>query len=248
MLLEIKKLIVNVGKKEILKSLDLKVKAGEVHVIMGPNGTGKSTLANIITGTGGYKISSGQIKYKEQDIKEMKIDERARKGIFMSFQNPIAIPGVNWSSFLKSSVNITRKAHGKKEMDALEFLKALRKKAKLLEIDEQFLRRSINEGFSGGEKKKFEILQMLMLKPQLIILDEIDSGLDIDALKLVSKNVNQYHNKKSAIIIITHYQRLLDYIIPDHIHIFHDGCIIKSGDKHLAKQVEIDGYDNIIKR
>jgi Fe-S cluster assembly ATP-binding protein len=246
MLLELEKLKVNLGEKEIIKSLDLKVNPGEIHVIMGPNGTGKTTLANVITGKGEYQVTDGLIKYQGRDIKDMSIDARARAGIFMSFQHPIEIDGVTFSSFLKAAVNAVRKENGQEEMSAPEFLKELRAKAKLLGIDEIFFRRSVNQGFSGGEKKKFEILQMLMLKPKLIILDEIDSGLDIDALKLVSENINSYRSQDNAILIITHYQRLLDYIVPDYVHIFHDGRIVKSGDKQLSKQIELAGYDKLL--
>jgi Fe-S cluster assembly ATP-binding protein len=247
MLLEIKKLKVNVGEKEIIKSLDIKVNHGEVHVIMGPNGTGKSTLANVIAGKEGYEILSGEINYKGKDLKEMSMDERGRAGIFMSFQHPVEIPGVNWSSFLKAAINAGKKERGEPELDALEFLKSLKEKAKLLSIDENFFKRSVNEGFSGGEKKKFEILQMLMLNPELVILDEIDSGLDVDALKVVASNVNKYRNADNAIIIITHYQRLLDHITPDHVHIFQDGRIVKSGDQSLAKKIEKEGYDEFVR-
>ncbi|WPX96267.1 Fe-S cluster assembly ATPase SufC [Candidatus Bandiella euplotis] len=246
MLLEILKLKVNAGDKEIIKSLDLKVKAGETHVIMGPNGTGKSTVANIIAGKAGYQITDGKIEYKGQDIRDVSIDARARLGIFMSFQYPIEIPGVNWISFLKASVNAIRKHNGMPEADALEFLKTLREKANLLGIDENFFKRSVNHGFSGGEKKKFEILQMLLLEPKLAILDEIDSGLDVDALKMVAQNINNYRIRDNSIIIITHYQRLLDYIVPDHVHIFYDGKIVRSGNKDLAKQVELQGYDKLV--
>ena len=246
MLLEISKLKANIDGKEIIKSLDLKIKSGEIHVIMGPNGTGKSTLANVITGKGKYQISDGTIQYKGININDMSIDERARCGIFMSFQHPIEIPGVNSSSFLKAAVNAIRKENNEKEVDALSFLKQLKEKAKLLNMDENFFRRSINEGFSGGEKKKFEILQMLMLKPTLTILDEIDSGLDIDALKIVSENIKKYSNANNAMLIITHYQRLLNYITPDYVHIFYDGRIIKSGDKQLAYQIEQEGYNKLL--
>jgi len=242
MLLEISKLKVNIKNKEIIKSLDLKIKLGEIHVIMGPNGTGKSTLANVIAGKKDYQILEGHIKYKKQEITDMTMDERARLGIFMSFQNPIEIPGVNCSNFLKTAVNAIRKERNQKEIDALELLKQLRETAKLLNMDEDFLKRSVNQGFSGGEKKKFEILQMLMLQPTLAILDEIDSGLDIDALKTISANINKYSNGKNSIIIITHYQRLLNYITPNYVHIFCDGRIVKSGDKQLALQIERDGY------
>ncbi|NRA73196.1 MAG: Fe-S cluster assembly ATPase SufC [Rickettsiales bacterium] len=241
MLLEISKLKVKIKEKDIIKSLDLKVKAGEIHVIMGPNGTGKSTLANVIAGKRDYY--AGCIKYKGLDINDMTIDERARKGIFMSFQHPVEIPGVNSSSFLKTAVNAMRKEKNQKEIDALEFLKELREKAKLLNMDEKFFQRSVNQGFSGGEKKKFEILQMLMLEPTLVILDEIDSGLDIDALKTISENINKFSNSNNAIIIITHYQRLLEYITPDFVHIFHDGRIVDTGTKQLALEIERDGYN-----
>ena len=246
MLLEISKLKVNVSNKEIIKSLNLKVKLGEVHAIMGPNGTGKSTLANVITGKSGYQVLDGKVGYNGKNIKNMDIDERARLGIFMSFQYPVEIPGVDWSSFLKASVNAVRKQNNEEEIDTIAFLKDLKEKASFLGIDESFLKRSVNHGFSGGEKKKFEVLQMLMLKPKLVILDEVDSGLDVDVLKIMSKNIRKYHNKNNAIIIITHYQRLLDYITPDYVHIFCDGKIVKSGDKQLAKQVELKGYDKLI--
>lgn len=246
MLLEIKNLRVNVDEKEIIKSLDLKVNYGEVHVVMGPNGTGKSTLANVIAGKSGYEVTSGEIIYKEKNIKEVKLDERAREGVFMSFQHPVEIPGVNWSSFLKASINAVRKARGEVELDALEFLKSLKENAKMLGIDEKLFKRSVNQGFSGGEKKKFEILQMRLLLPCLVILDEIDSGLDVDALRLVAGSINEYRNSNNAIIIITHYQRLLDYITPDYVHIFQDGRIVKSGDQNLAKQIERDGYDKFV--
>ena len=246
MLLEISKLKVNVSNKEIIKSLNLKVKLGEVHAIMGPNGTGKSTLANVIAGKSGYQVLDGKVVYNGKNIKNMDIDERARLGIFMSFQYPVEIPGVDWSSFLKVSLNAIRKQNSEEEIDTIAFLKDLKEKASFLGIDESFLKRSVNHGFSGGEKKKFEVLQMLMLKPKLVILDEVDSGLDVDVLRIVSKNIKKYHNKNNAIIIITHYQRLLDYITPDYVHIFCDGKIVKSGDKQLAKQVELEGYDGLL--
>ncbi len=246
MLLEISKLKVNVSNKEIIKSLNLKVKLGEVHAIMGPNGTGKSTLANVIAGKSGYQVLDGKVGYNGKNIKDMDIDERARLGIFMSFQYPVEIPGVDWSSFLKASVNAVRKQNNEEEIDTIAFLKDLKEKASFLGIDESFLKRSVNHGFSGGEKKKFEVLQMLMLKPKLVILDEVDSGLDVDVLKIMSKNIRKYHNKNNAIIIITHYQRLLDYITPDYVHIFYDGKIVKSSDKQIAKQVELEGYDGLL--
>lgn len=246
MLLEISNLKVNAKDKEIIKSLDLKIKYGEIHAIMGPNGAGKSTLANVITGSSGYQILNGEIKYSGHDIRNMSVDERARLGIFMSFQYPVEIPGVDWSSFLKASVNAIRRYNGEEEIDAVTFLKILKAKASLLGIDESLFRRSVNHSFSGGEKKKFEILQMLMLKPKLTILDEVDSGLDVDTLKIMSENIKRYHDKDNAIIIITHYQRLLDCISPNYVHIFHDGKIIKSGNKQLARQVELEGYDKLI--
>jgi Fe-S cluster assembly ATP-binding protein len=246
MLLEISKLKVVVKEKKIINSLDLSVKYGEIHVIMGPNGAGKSTLAHVITGKEGYEILSGTIKYLGQDIKDMSIDERARLGIFLAFQYPIDIPGITWNSFLKAAVNATRKSKGKDEVDAISFLKELRENAKALQIDEDFLKRSVNQGFSGGEKKKFEVLQILMLKPKLIIMDETDSGLDVDALKIVSENIKKYHSKENAIIIITHYQRLIDYIDTNYVHIFYNGRIVKSGDRELAKEVELSGYDKML--
>jgi Fe-S cluster assembly ATP-binding protein len=246
MLLNISKLKVNANNKEIIKSLDLQISSGEVHVIMGPNGTGKSTLANIIAGKSGYEVTEGVVEYDGHDICDISIDQRARLGIFLSYQYPVEIPGVNWSSFLKAAANAIRKERGDAEIDALEFLKTLRDTAKLLGIDENFFKRSVNHGFSGGEKKKFEILQMLLLKPKLAILDEIDSGLDVDALKIVAQSINQYRSKENGIILITHYQRLLDYITPDHVHIFYGGKIVKSGGKQLAKEIELEGYEKFI--
>ncbi|RST66955.1 Fe-S cluster assembly ATPase SufC [Candidatus Aquarickettsia rohweri] len=244
MLLEISNLSASADNKKILNNLNLSIKKGEVHAIMGPNGTGKSTLANVISVKDGYDITNGSIKLSSKDLSQITSDERARMGIFMSFQHPIEIPGVSWNSFLKASINSIRKDQGKDDINTVDFLKELKEKANLLDIDFKLLKRDVNYGFSGGEKKKFEILQMLMLKPKLIILDEIDSGLDVDALKVISKNINEYKNKDTSIIVITHYNRLLDYVVPDFVHIFSSGTIIKSGDKKLAKEIEMKGYDS----
>ena len=211
---------------------------------MGPNGTGKSTLANVITGKDGYDITDGRIILSSKDVSHIPSDERARLGIFMSFQHPIEIPGVSWNSFLKASINSVRKEHGKVDITPTDFMKKLKENAELLEIDYKLLKRDVNHGFSGGEKKKFEILQMLLLEPKLVILDEIDSGLDVDALRIIAKNINNFRSKENSIIIITHYNRLLDYVIPDFVHIFSGGSIVKSGDKNLAKEVEEQGYDD----
>ncbi len=243
MLLEISNLSVSTNDKKIINHLNLQIKKGEVHAIMGPNGAGKSTLANIITGKGGYDIIDGQIKFCNQDINKLPCDKRARLGIFMSYQHPVEIPGVSWNSFFKSSVNSIREEQGLNTMSSLELLQKLKQKATLLEIDLKLLKRDVNYSFSGGEKKKFEMLQMLLLNPKFVILDEIDSGLDIDALRVIAQNINNFRNKENAVIIITHYNRILDYIIPDFVHIFLDGRIVKSGDKDLAIEVEAKGYD-----
>jgi len=244
MLLEVSNLSVSANGKKILANLNLNINKGEVHTIMGPNGIGKSTLANVITGKDGYDITDGRIMLSSKDVSHIPSDERARLGIFMSFQHPIEIPGVSWNSFLKASINSVRKEHGKVDITPTDFMKKLKENAELLEIDYKLLKRDVNHGFSGGEKKKFEILQMLLLEPKLVILDEIDSGLDVDALRIIAKNINNFRSKENSIIIITHYNRLLDYVIPDFVHIFSGGTIVKSGDKNLAKEVEEQGYDD----
>ena len=243
-MLEIKNLNASINAKPIIKGLNLEIKAGEVHAIMGPNGSGKSTLANVLSGKNGYEIS-GSLTYQDQNLKEISIEERAQKGIFLAFQYPIEIPGVNTSNFLKTSLNSVRKSKGEKELDTLTFLKLIKEKASELNIDEKFLSRQLNVGFSGGEKKKNEILQMKLLEPKLSILDETDSGLDIDALRIVADGVNSYKNKDNAFLIITHYQRLLDYIKPDFIHVLSKGKIIKTGNSELGEELEKSGYENL---
>ena len=242
-MLKINNLHAKVEDKDILNGIDLDIKAGEIHAIMGPNGSGKSTLASVIAGKEDYEITKGKMLFNNKSIDELSAEERAHKGIFMSFQYPIEIPGVTITNFIKTAINETRKARGEKEMPANEMLKLLREKCNMLEIDRKFLSRSINDGFSGGEKKRNEIYQMAMLEPTLAILDETDSGLDIDALKIVANGVNKLKNKDNAIVVITHYQRLLDYIIPDHVHVLFDGKIVKSGNKDLAIELENKGYD-----
>ena len=242
-MLEIKDLHVNIDDKKILKGLNLSVKAGEIHAIMGPNGSGKSTLSSVIAGNEDYEITNGSIIYKNENIEDLSAEERANKGIFMSFQYPVEIPGITVTNFIKTAINSNLKARGQKEMAANEMLKKIRDKANLLEIDSKFLSRSLNEGFSGGEKKRNEIFQMAMLEPSLAILDETDSGLDIDALRIVANGVNKIKSSSNAIVIITHYQRLLDHIIPDYVHVLQDGKIAKSGTKELAFELEEKGYD-----
>tara|TARA_B100001057_G_C22847245_1_gene949562 strand:+ start:1389 stop:2123 length:735 start_codon:yes stop_codon:yes gene_type:complete len=242
-MLEIKNLHVSIDGKKILKGLNLDVKPGEIHAIMGPNGSGKSTLSSVIAGNEDYEVTEGSIFYKNENIEDLSPEERANKGIFMSFQYPVEIPGITVTNFIKTAINSNLKARGEKEMSASVMLKKIREKANLLEIDSKFLSRSLNEGFSGGEKKRNEIFQMAMLEPSLAILDETDSGLDIDALRIVASGVNKIKNTTNAIVIITHYQRLLDHIIPDYVHVLQDGIIAKSGKKDLAMQLEEKGYD-----
>ena len=242
-MLKIESLKANIDNKDILKGLDLEIKPGEVHAIMGPNGSGKSTLSNVLSGKKGYEIS-GKVTFEGNNLLDLEIEERAHKGIFLAFQYPLEIPGVNTNIFLKSSLNAIKKSRGEKELDAIEFLKLVKQKAKDLKFDEKILSRQLNVGFSGGEKKKNEILQMSILNPKLSILDETDSGLDIDALKIVSEGVNALRSEKSSFLIITHYQRLLDYIQPDFVHVLIDGKIVKSGGSKLAQELEKKGYEN----
>ncbi|RXG29191.1 Fe-S cluster assembly ATPase SufC [Leeuwenhoekiella marinoflava] len=242
-MLEIKNLNAGIEDKDILKGIDLKVKAGEVHAIMGPNGSGKSTLSSVVAGKEEYEVTGGDILFENESILELDAEERAHKGIFLSFQYPVEIPGVSVTNFIKTAINETRKAKGLKDMPASDMLKMIREKSELLEIDRKFLSRSLNEGFSGGEKKRNEIFQMAMLEPKLAILDETDSGLDIDALRIVSNGVNKLRSKDNAVIVITHYQRLLEYIVPDFVHVLVDGKIVKSGGKELALELEEKGYD-----
>jgi Fe-S cluster assembly ATP-binding protein len=242
-MLQIKNLHAGVEDKKILKGVNLEVKAGEIHAIMGPNGSGKSTLSAVISGNENFEVSQGSVTFLNEDISELDPEERAHKGVFLSFQYPVEIPGVSVTNFIKTAINETRKAKGLEDMPASEMLKLIKSKADLLEIDRKFLSRSLNEGFSGGEKKRNEIFQMAMLDPKLAILDETDSGLDIDALKIVANGVNKLKSKDNAVIIITHYQRLLDYIVPDFVHVLIDGKIVKSGTKELAYELEEKGYD-----
>jgi len=242
LLLEIRDLAVRAENKNILKGLTLSVNPGEVHAIMGPNGSGKSTLARAIAGHPGYEVTGGTITYKGKDLLALSPEERACEGVFMAFQYPVEIPGINNTYFLKAALNAVRKYHGEQELDAVEFIQLVKAKAKLLEMDQAILARSVNEGFSGGEKKRNEIFQMAVLEPKLAILDETDSGLDIDALKIVSNGVNALRSPDRAIVVVTHYQRLLNYIVPDFVHVLTDGKIVRSGGKELALELEDKGY------
>lgn len=242
-MLEIKNLRAGIKGKDILNGINLTIKAGEVHAIMGPNGSGKSTLSSVIAGNPTYEVTEGDVLLDNESLLGLSPEERAHKGIFLSFQYPIEIPGVTTTNFIKTAVNEKRKANGLDELPAKDMLKLIREKSELLEMDRKFLSRSLNEGFSGGEKKRNEIFQMAMLEPKLAILDETDSGLDIDALKIVANGVNKLRNKDNAVIVITHYQRLLEYIVPDFVHVIHNGKIVKSGGKELAFELEEKGYD-----
>ena len=242
-MLEIKNLHAGIEDKEILRGIDLEVKAGEIHAIMGPNGSGKSTLASVIAGNETYDVLDGDIILDEESVLELSPDERAHKGVFLSFQYPVEIPGVTTTNFIKTAINANRKAKGLEDLPAKDMLKMIREKSDLLEMDRKFLSRSLNEGFSGGEKKRNEIFQMAMLEPKLAILDETDSGLDIDALKIVANGVNKLKSKDNSVIIITHYQRLLEYIVPDFVHVLYNGKIVKSGGPELAHELEEKGYD-----
>ncbi len=242
-MLEIKNLHASIDDTKILKGLNLNVNAGEVHAIMGPNGSGKSTLASVIAGREDYEVTDGEINFSGNELSDLGPDERSREGIFLAFQYPVEIPGVSTTNFMKTAVNQIRESKGEKPLDAVAFLKLMKEKMKLVNIKQELLSRSINEGFSGGEKKRNEIFQMAMLDPKLSILDETDSGLDIDALKIVSNGVNALRNKDNATVVVTHYQRLLDYIVPDYVHVLMDGRIVKSGDKTLALELEEKGYD-----
>ena len=246
-MLEIKNLQAGIEDKPILKGIDLSVNAGEVHAIMGPNGSGKSTLASVLAGRDGYDVTGGEVLLQDDDLLDLAPEERAREGVFLAFQYPVEIPGVNSAYFLRSAVNEIRKHRGEEELDAMNFLKAVKAKMKELGLSEDFLKRPVNAGFSGGEKKRNEILQMAMLNPKLAVLDETDSGLDIDALRIVADGVNRLKGTDNAQVVITHYQRLLDYIVPDFVHVLYDGRIIKSGDKTLAHELEDKGYDWLIR-
>lgn len=242
-MIKIENLHASVDGKKILKGINLEIGAGEVHAIMGPNGSGKSTLSNVIAGRDGYEVTAGSVTYKGKDLLAMNPEERAWEGVFLAFQYPVEIPGVNNTYLLKAGVNAKRKHHGEQELDAMDFLKLVKEKAKLVELDQSFLSRGVNEGFSGGEKKRNEIFQMAVLEPSLALLDETDSGLDIDALRIVAHGVNQLRSKDRSVVMVTHYQRLLDYIQPNVVHVLVDGKILKTGDKSLALELEERGYD-----
>jgi len=247
-MLKIKELEVSVDRNKILKGLNLEINAGEIHAIMGPNGSGKSTLAQVIAGHEDYEIDKGSVEYSGKNLLEMEPEERSCEGVFMAFQYPIEIPGVSNMYFLKSALNAQRKYHGKNEIDAMDFLEIIKEKMNILGLKEEMLKRPVNHGFSGGEKKKNEIMQMAVLEPKLAIMDETDSGLDIDALKIVAEGVNKMKNENNAILVVTHYQRLLNYIVPDFVHVLMDGKIVESGGKELAMRLEEEGYDNIDER
>ncbi len=246
-MLEVRNLHARVENTEILHGIDLTVNTGEIHAIMGPNGSGKSTLAQVLAGHEAFEVTQGEVRYDGEDLLEMDPDERARAGIFMAFQYPVEIPGVNSAYFLRTALNEVRKASGEEALDAMDFLALAREKLKLVEMDESFLSRSVNEGFSGGEKKRHEIYQMAVLQPRLAIMDETDSGLDIDALKVVAHGVNTFRTRDNAVVVVTHYQRLLNYIVPDYVHVLLKGRIVKSGGKELALELEKKGYDWIRK-
>ena len=245
-MLSVKNLHASVDGKEILRGIDLEVKPGEVHAIMGPNGSGKSTLASVLAGNEKFTVTEGEVEFEGQNLLESSIEDRARMGLFLGFQYPVEIPGVTMANFMKIAVNEQRKFRGEKLLTAAEFLKLMREKAKVVELDTKLTSRAVNEGFSGGEKKKNEIFQMAMLEPKLAVLDETDSGLDIDALRIVATGVTKLHTPENATIVITHYQRLLDYIVPDYVHVLYKGQIIHSGDKSLALKLEKEGYDWLI--
>ena len=244
-MLKIHNLHARIDEKQILKGIDLEINPGEVHAIMGPNGSGKSTLASVLAGREQFEVTEGSVEFLGKDLLEMAPEERAREGMFLAFQYPVEIPGVSTTNFIKTAVNETRKHRGQEPLDAVAFLKLMKERMKLVEIDQSLLSRSLNEGFSGGEKKRNEIFQMAMLEPRLAILDETDSGLDIDALRIVANGVNQYRGKDNAFLIVTHYQRLLDYIVPDFVHVLYNGRIVRSGTRELALELEEKGYDFI---
>ncbi|PWU03089.1 MAG: Fe-S cluster assembly ATPase SufC [Bacteroidetes bacterium] len=244
-MLSIQNLHAGIEEREILNGINLEIKAGEVHAIMGPNGSGKSTLASVLAGRDGYNVTQGTADFAGKNFLDLSPEDRAREGLFLAFQYPVEIPGVSTTNFIKTAVNETRKYHGQEPLDAVGFLKLMKEKMKMLHIDQSLLSRSLNEGFSGGEKKRNEIFQMIMLQPKLAILDETDSGLDIDALRIVAHGVNQFRSKDNGVLVVTHYQRLLDYIVPDFVHVLYNGRIVKSGTKELALELEEKGYDFI---